>query len=109
MSRGEGDQPKEYHKRVFRALVEGAPGSSTTELHALYDAIAPLVYEGRLATPVSSRRYRRDFLDELRMEDVVAAFDVPGDQARVWIPIESGTDERETVERATRQAQEARP
>jgi len=80
-------ETREFHRRVLRTLVEGAPGSSTTEIHALYDAVGPLVYEGALASPVSSHCHRRNLLDSLEEEGVVAGFDRPRARGRTWVPV----------------------
>jgi hypothetical protein len=80
-------ETREFHRRVLRTLVDGAPGSSTTEIHALYDAVAPLVYEGALASPVASHCHRRNLLDSLEDEGVVAGFDRPRARGRTWVPV----------------------
>jgi hypothetical protein len=90
-------ETREFHRRVLRTLVDGAPGSSTTEIHALYDAVAPLVYEGALASPVASHCHRRNLLDSLEEEGLVAGFDRPRARGRTWVPV---SDTRATDEEA---------
>ena len=80
-------ETREFHRRVLRTLVDGAPGSSTTEIHALYEAVAPLVYEGALASPVASHCHRRNLLDSLEEEGLVAGFDRPRARGRTWVPV----------------------
>jgi len=48
------------HHRMLYRLVLGAAGASTAELQLCYEALAPVVYRGRVASACGSRRWRRD-------------------------------------------------
>ncbi|QLC35750.1 hypothetical protein EFA46_015950 (plasmid) [Halarchaeum sp. CBA1220] len=74
-----------HHHRVLYRLVLGAAGTTTSDLHILYDAVAPLVYHGVTKTPVK-RRYRRKLLTDLREAGFVEASDTP--RGRIWMPAE---------------------
>lgn len=71
------------HHEVLHRLVAGAAGSTTAELNELYEAVAPVAYNGTTKTAIQSRRYRRQVLSDLEAEDCVSAHDTP--RGRVWV------------------------
>jgi hypothetical protein len=89
-----------FHHRVFYRLVVGAAGGTTRELSLLYDALAPLLYQGVMEDPVSSRRWRRTLLDELRAAGMITAAETP--RGHVWLPAET-VDDVEDLEVALEQ------
>lgn len=76
------------HHRALLAIVRGAPGITTGDLHRLYEEIADVVYQGRPSTPVKSNRYRRQLLSDLEAAEYVIGYGV--EQGRVWVPIQEG-------------------
>jgi hypothetical protein len=71
-----------YHHRVLYRLVVGTVSSHTAELQRLYEAIAPLAYQGAAETPVE-RRWRRKLLEDLRTAGVLEARKTP--HGWLWI------------------------
>jgi len=80
------------HHRLLVAIIQGQPGVTTEEIQDLYEALAPLAYQGTLATPVSARRWRRQLLTELDEAGAVIAYETARD--RLWVPAEDTSDDR---------------
>ena len=97
-------EDREFHKRALKAIVEGAPASTTSEIHAMYDALAPLIYRGTLYEPVRARHYHRALLDELEQRDgEIVAFDFGRPEGRMWLPIDESGDPEGDTETSTRE------
>ena len=98
------DEQRSTHAALLHRLVAAGGGSTTSELHLLYDAVAPMVYRGTTSTP-DKRRRRRDVLAALVDEGCVEYHDTP--RGRVWVPVAmpEGVSVRHTATEA-RAAQE---
>jgi len=79
-----------FHHRLLYRLVLGAPGSHTADLQRLYDAVAPVAYQGVTATASSSRRWRRKLLADLRDAGVVVAHETS--RGHLWVPASDTVD-----------------
>jgi hypothetical protein len=79
------------HHRLLYRLVLGAAGSTTADLQLLYDAVAPVAYRGTTASPLTSRRWRRKVLNDLRDAGVVEATRTT--RGWVWTPTDDALEE----------------
>jgi len=74
-----------YHHRVLYRVVLGAAGATTSDVHLLYEAVAPVAYYGTTETSVE-RRWRRKLLCDLRDAGFLTERETP--RGGVWLPAE---------------------
>jgi hypothetical protein len=86
----DADEWSLHHRMLYR-LVLGAAGASTAELQLCYEALAPVVYRGTVASACVSRRWRRELLADLRDEGVITSHPTP--RGWIWTPAASVVDD----------------
>lgn len=74
-----------HHKVCYR-IIAGAQSILTSDLNNLYEAVAPVAYKGSTKTPISSRKYRRDILYDLKDADAIVGFRTAN--GIMWAPTE---------------------